>query len=72
MGILTHTQKNQIVPNHRDLKSLVITDNCKECILVTMIFKVTIEILKPLGLALGRLLLVKGVWYCQSVLCRLT
>lgn len=45
----------------RVLISLLITDNCKECTLVTMIFEVTTEILKPLGLALGSLMLMNGV-----------
>lgn len=45
----------------RVLKSLLITDNFKERTFVTVIFKVTTEILKPLGLALGSLMLVNGV-----------
>lgn len=48
MGILQAHQGNWLVPEHRVLKSLVMTDNVKERTLVTMIFKVTIETLKPL------------------------
>lgn len=48
MGILQAHRGNWLVPEHRVLKSLVMTDNVKERTLVTMIFKVTIETLKPL------------------------
>lgn len=47
MGILQAHRGNRLVPEHRVLKSLVMTD-VKERTLVTMIFKVTIETLKPL------------------------
>lgn len=53
------------------LESVRITDNGKGRILVTVSFKVTVKMLRPLGLPLRRLMLLNGTWYCQTLLCRL-